>query len=180
VKKKGTTSPLVDAATAFDDELREYAKLAKAFLDSSLGTAKQLERVEETLGLIAACEERLTVTGQGLANAVSAARDEQERTAQAMLDHLPVVRERTELLKTLFAQFQALGAEAGALNQDTAKGGGPSALRDLAARVGSLAERAEAVAAQSREAGFGDLASQAHALAQQLAAAHKKLAGATL
>jgi hypothetical protein len=183
-KRPTQTSPLVEAALAFDEELAAYARLGELFVKSPLVSAKHLERATQTLGEVTACEERLAAAGQRLAQEVSAARDRQEGLAQAMVERLPALRERNERLAALLGELEALGAEAGALNASATethqRGGAAAVAGELGDRMLALATRAEEVAARAREAQFDELASQAHALHQQLLAATKKLQAASL
>jgi septal ring factor EnvC (AmiA/AmiB activator) len=183
-------APLVDAAAAFADELRSYALLSEAFQRLPLVSAKHLERINETLTQIAESEQRLGVCGQKMAQAVSAAREEQERLARATLDRIPAVKERTAQLGGLLARFEELGNEAAALNQtavsfDEAERAGEGGDQNARARVmldklRALAERAQEVTALARDAEFEELARRSHALYQQLFSAQKKLEMATV
>src|SRR5687768_230688 len=176
------TSELVEAAQAFDDELHAYAQLAETLIKTPLSTMRQLERIHETLAEIGACEERLGVTSQRLAAAVTGTRDKQQELARQMIERLPTIKERNEQLRALMGEFEALGNEASALNARAAELKGATdqiaATRELATQLEALASRAEQVAQRAREAHLEELASQAHALHQSLAAACKKLQAA--
>jgi septal ring factor EnvC (AmiA/AmiB activator) len=184
-KRKGPSSPLVDAAQGFADELETYAQLARTFVRSPLNSARQIERASDLLEEITTSEQRLSERGQALAAAVSAARDQQEAHATSMLEHLPTVRDRGVQLRDLLAGFEALGVEATDLNRAVAEiraaSGDDAAARTraLADRMLELAGRAETVSVTARDAAFEDLASQAHALHQQLLSACRKLQAAT-
>ena len=174
-KKPRTPSPLLEAAQAFDDALAAYAQLGDLFVKSPLTSTKHLERANQTLGEIGATEEKLAAAGQRLAQEIAAARDRQEALARAMVERLPAVRERNEALAALLAELRGLGAEATAVHQ-TAGITPPEVL----ARTEELAARAGEIAGRAREAQFEELATQAHALHQQLLAAVRKLQAATL
>jgi hypothetical protein len=178
-KRKGPTSPLVEAAQGFADALEAYAQLAKGFVRAPLHSARQIERASDLLEEITASEQRLSEAGQALAAAVTAARDEQEALATSMLEHLPVVRDRGQALRELLAGFEGLGAEAAELNREVAevRAGGQGAAA-IVERMLELAGRAEAVAVAARASEFEDLASQAHALHQSLLAAARRLQAA--
>jgi hypothetical protein len=180
MKKKGS-SPLVEAAQAFDDALDAHARACELFARAPLAGARQIERANELLTEIAAAEERLRDTGAALATAVGEARDRQERSAHEVLGKLPQIQERNTQLQALLADFGKLAEEAGALNNAAvAAAPGASAARDLAPRLTELAGRAAELAEAARGADFEELASQAHSLHQRMLAAAKKLASATL
>ena len=77
---KQDTSALVEAAAAFDSELATYTRLGKLFISTPLGSVKHLERANQTLGEIAASEEKLQAAGTALAQALGGVRAQQERT----------------------------------------------------------------------------------------------------
>jgi methyl-accepting chemotaxis protein len=182
-KKSPAESPLIEAVQAFEAELATYAQLSEAFQRAPLGSTKQLERANETLGNIAASEQRLGACGQRLAQAVGDARDQQERMARGTLDRVPAVKQRMEQLRGLLGQFEGLGKEASALNE-TAAGlskrppgseNQTDRARELTNQMFSLAQRAQELAASARAADFEELASRAHALHQQLLSGYHKL-----
>jgi hypothetical protein len=174
--KKKHDSALIEAARAFDEALDAHGRAAELFVRSSLSTTKQLERANELLGEIAAAEELLRERGAALGAAVSAARDRQEQAAGEVVARLPYLKERNLQLQSLLQTFQVLGVDAVELNT-SAPGSTPA---ELAARVTAMSERAAALAADARTSGFEELANQAHALHQRLAATARKLHGATL
>ena len=175
---------LVHAAQAFAEELHNYAQLSGAFQRAPLVSAKHLERINETLSQIAACEQRLGVCGQALAAAVAEARDEQEGMARATLERIPAIKARTEELGRLLGRFDQLGREAATVNEivgprarnPEAGASDPEIARELAAKLQALAKGAQEVTADARAAEFEELANQGHGLYQQLASALKKLA----
>lgn len=174
--KKKSPSPLVEAAQAFDDALEAHARASELFVRSPLASTKHIDRANELMNEIAAAEQLLGERGAALSAAITAARDRQLALAHQIVERLPEVKARNEQLLGLLEQYQALGGEAGAINA-TASTTPP---RELAAALIALSDRATALAAAARDAGFDELSSQAHALHQRLAAAAKKLQGATL
>jgi hypothetical protein len=182
--KRKSPSALLEAAQAFDDELGSYMSLSEAFQRAPLASSKNLERINELLGQIAASEQRLAVCGQRLADAVGAARERQEGQAKLTLERLPEVKARMDELRALMVQFEELGQQAGALNQTVVglgkTGGEPgpaqiSGARELAAHTLALSARASELAGAAKQASFEELAGRAHALHQQLLSAHHKL-----
>jgi hypothetical protein len=182
-KKTPPGSPLAEAVLAFEEELATYAQLSESFQRAPLTSTKQLERANETLGLIAASEQRLGACGQRLAEAVGGVRDRQQALARATLDRVPAVKARMEELRGLLARFEALGQEAAGLNETALALGKRSAevenqtarARELTEQMHALSLRAQELAGQARAASFEELANRAHALHQQLLSAHHRL-----
>ena len=87
-KRPTADAALVAAATAFEEQLAEYARLAELLLRTPLTSVKHLERANQVIEEIGATEERLGATGRGLAQAISDARDRQQALADQMVAHL--------------------------------------------------------------------------------------------
>lgn len=182
--KRTDESPLLVAAQAFDDELQSYTRLAELFIKSPLATTKHLDRINELLGEIAGCEQRLGETGRALVTALGSARQHQEQLAAGVVERLPAVRARNDQLRGLMSELEALGKEAAAISAESgdvprdAHGNVdvPKAQAlDIGTRILELAARASDVAAHARDAEFEELSNQAHALHQRLLAVGKKL-----
>lgn len=174
--KRKEPSALVEAAQAFDEALEAHVRAGELFVRSNLSTTKQLERANELLGEIAAAEKLLADRGAALAAAINAAHTRQQAAAKEIVDRIPAIKERNEQLQALLARFQTIGAEAGALNA----GAAASKPAELVATITSIADRAEALAADARTAGFDELAREAHSLHQRLASTARKLQSASL
>jgi hypothetical protein len=172
-KRGDPESKLVAAALAFDQQLSEYARLAELLLKTPLTGSKQLDRVNQTIGEIAATEEKLGLTGRDLAQAVAEARDHQQQLAERMVAHLPEIHRRNQEQQALIAELQQIGEVSREIT--LAATGGTAAVLEVEEKVTALAGRAEEVAVQARAAGFEELASQAHAIHQQLLAVGRKL-----
>jgi hypothetical protein len=175
-KRPAADAALVAAATAFDEQLTEYARLAELLLRTPLATVKHLERANQTIEEIGATETRLGETGRALALAISEARDRQQQLAEQMVAHLPSVQARNQALRDLITDLQQLAETVRAIN--SAASGGAGAL-DLEERVTQLAAAAETLAARARSDGFEEPATQAHALHQQMLAVQRKLRSVT-
>jgi hypothetical protein len=187
-KPKRLPSPLLEAAQAFEDELISYAHLSDSFARAPLDSARHLERASDILGQIAASEHRLGECGRRLADAVTGARDDQEKLAQRTIERVPLLKKRTADLAGLLKQLQELGGQAMGLNDTAAElsdkptevGAGSDTDRKARARqlseaIHGLSRQAQEVATSAKENDFEDIARQAHALHQQLLAAHRKL-----
>ncbi len=182
---KVESTPLVDAAAEFDTELSSYARLGELFLKAPLSSVKYLERANQLLGEIAACEERLQAAGQKLVKALAGSRDEQEKLATSVVAHVPAIQQRNARLQELMSELTGLAGEVGGLNtliQAKAENGDASVsptakdARDVSETVLGLSTRAEELAKVARDAEFEELSMQAHALHQRLQAIGKKLA----
>ncbi|HSD90593.1 MAG TPA: hypothetical protein VLB44_23875, partial [Kofleriaceae bacterium] len=101
-------SPLVQAATEFDEVLAVYARLGDLFLKTPLTMLKHLERANQTLGELADCEQRLQDTGKKLIDALTTARQKQEQLSQAVIDHAPTLQARNTRLRELMTQMGEL------------------------------------------------------------------------
>lgn len=175
---------LAAAAASFDEELTAYTRASDVFLKTPLASVKQLERANQSLTEIAACEERLQAAGQRMVAALSEARAHQEQLASAVVAHVPVVQTRNRQLNELMGELTGLAGEVGKLNavivahRDNGDASQPRTLdeaRDVSAALFALSERAEQVAVSARAAEFEELATQAHALHQRLQSIGKKL-----
>jgi len=181
---KHDLSALAEAATAFEAELAAYARLGKLFLETPLSSVKQLERANQTLAEIAACEERLQSAGQALVAALAGARQRQEQLARDVVAHVPAVQARNQRLQQLMGELGGLAGEVTNLNQslthrsengDSTQPPTADDARDVSSTILALSERAEQLARLAREAELEELHTQAHALHQRLQAIGKKL-----
>jgi chromosome segregation ATPase len=181
---KHEPSALTEAATAFDSELATYARLGKLFLETPLSSVKHLERANQTLAEIAACEERLQAAGQALVISLTAARQRQEELAKEVVAHVPAIQARNQRLQQFMSELGALAGEVSGLNQNISRRSGngdatqpPTAddARDVSSTILALSERAEQLARAALDAELEELHTQAHSLHQRLQAIGKKL-----
>jgi DNA anti-recombination protein RmuC len=175
-------SPLVQAATAFDEELAIYARLGELFLKTPLTTLKHLERANQTLGEIADCEQRLSDAGKRLIEALTGARQQQEQLSQSVVDYAPTVQARNTKLRELMQAMAELATDVQSVNALVLQKNGDQGADaskpdpgDVSSKVLALSERAETLANTCREAEFAELADQAHSLHQRLKAIGTKL-----
>jgi septal ring factor EnvC (AmiA/AmiB activator) len=175
---KPAASPLIDAAAAFDDVLAAYARLAERFVNAPLSSVKHLERANATLDEIAACEPRLQAAAQVLLGALGDARARQERLAGEVVARAPELERKNRELRTVMDDMTKLATEVGELNASITsqrdEADSPD-VADVAARVMAMSERAQQLAMTARDAGFDEVASQAHALHQRLLSIGKTL-----
>ncbi|HUS30329.1 MAG TPA: hypothetical protein VMZ53_17595 [Kofleriaceae bacterium] len=178
-------SPLIQAATEFDEALAVYSRLGDLFLKTPLSSLKHLERANQTLGELADCEQRLQDTGKKLIEALTAARQRQEQLSQDVIAQAPMLKERNAQLRELMTQMGALAADVQSVNALVSAKNGDQAqppdadAGEVSAKVLELSKRAEGLAASARDVDFAELADQAHSLHQRLKAIGMKLGKAT-
>ena len=175
-------SPLVQAATQFDEELAIYARLGELFLKTPLTSIKHIERANQTIGEIADCEQRLSDAGKRLIEALTAARQEQEVLSQKVVAHAPTLQARNAKLRELVTAMGELSTDVQTVNSEVLQKNGDQQQDaakpdpgDVSSKVLALSDRAEKLADTCREADFAELADQAHSLHQRLKAIGTKL-----
>ena len=176
------SSPLTEAAAAFDAELAVYARLGELFLKTPLTSLKQLERANQLIGEIADCEQRLQDAGKTLITALSAARGRQEGLSNQVVAHAPTVQARNTQLRDLMMSMGTLATDAAAINARVLSPEGdaskPPDTTDVSSAVLEIAERAAKLASDAHDAEFEELSQQAHSLHQRLKAIGQKLSKA--
>ena len=190
-KKPTETSPLVEAAGAFDETLRRFGALVESAGRAALDSGEGLARAAATLQKVAACEEEMQHRAQALSAALTAAREAQETHAQAISARALEVQKRTEDYASLLGRLEGVGNDATDLNavaqrlaaankidrQSPPETISPllSELGELDARMEGVAAAAQALAGDARAARFDDLARKTDALKQQLLAARNRV-----
>jgi hypothetical protein len=195
-RERGEPSPLLDAAEAFESELKRFARLTDSARKGPLGSQKALERAAESLKEVADCEEQMQAHARELMAALAAARDQQQAQADLLQRRAEEIRQRTNVYAELMKRFEALGKDAADLNAmgqrlstkkralgedgadaaDMAKDPELAAgLRELSDRMGDVGDIAHRLETAAREAEFEDIARQAESLRQQLLAARNKV-----
>ena len=181
---KSELTPLLAAATEFDEALAVYARLGQLFIKQPLGSVKHLERANQILGEIAECEQRLQDAGKGLITALSNARQTQETLASEVVAHAPKVQDRNTRLKELMTEMGQLATDAAAVSSQVVKPSGedvaPPDPGAVSESVLALSQRAEQLAATARDSEFEEVATQAHSLHQRLKVIAQKLQRAAL
>jgi hypothetical protein len=196
VDKKVARSGLVVAAEALEAELKRYEGLAEGLGRTPLSSQKALERSAATLKEVADCDDRLGVRARELVEAITAARERQQQQAQAVHARATELSERVEIWKELMLRYEGLSQQAAGVNaliqsslapavqsRKASPEGGPPELGEAAiagleeahARLGQIAEAAEALAEGAQTKGFPDVMREADAIRQQLLAARNKL-----
>jgi predicted nucleic acid-binding protein len=187
--EKPATSELMEAATAFDDELARFGRLVEAARTGPLNSQKHLQRAARAFEQLAESEQRLGVAAQTLVGALQTARQRQEAQAQAIQGRAREIEARTTVAAELLQRYGAVGQKAGELNAlvleiAAKKTNGSSepddavvaSLAKLRERMGEVADIAGGLVASAREADFEDIARQADSLRQQIASVGQKVA----
>jgi len=174
-------SPLAQAALALDEQLQQFEQLAAAAERIDLDSQRNIERAARAVNDAAECQDRVARDIGALMEALNAARDRNQASADRLRARGETVQRRTDEAGELLKRFAALGGEArevSALVQATAKQAGPSAIAQLGAIEAELGRIAEAAAELSRDANAArmtDLGGQANSLRQQMQAASNKV-----
>lgn len=188
-EEKQVQAGLIEAATAFDRELQEFARLAQAARRCPLDSQKNLQRIARTYQQVSQSEARLGAAAQALVAAIGAARERQQAQVVELQERAEEVRQRTAAASELLRRYAALGEEAAQLSaqvREAAERGreaGPgdagagliSSLTAVHQRMSQLAGDAQALMDDARTADFEDIARQADSLRQQLLSARSKL-----
>ncbi|BDG05442.1 hypothetical protein [Anaeromyxobacter oryzae] len=177
---------LAAAAAALEAELSALEALAREAARPSLTSRRAVEQSSARLGALASAEERLAPRLQALTAAFARIGARQQALADAVTARAAEIRDRRATLAALLERYDGLGrgaAEVNALARDAqaalGREDGPPAVLDLvpiADRVAALLDGARALSEASQASGFADLASEAHALEQQLLSMKNRLA----
>jgi hypothetical protein len=184
-----TKSPqgiLTTAAAAFEEELGRYEELCQALTGTPLDSQKGLQRSKGIMQECAETEQRLAERLNALLGAMRLSQTRQQKTMEETLAAARKVQERVAEFATLMERFAALGLRAKDVNDPVTdvlsrKASGALAgdllggLKDVAGRMGVIAEEAESTAKDARAAGWVDIAREADALRQQVQAARNRV-----
>jgi chromosome segregation ATPase len=182
----GGRSSLTEAAAALDAELREFEGKVELARKVKLTSEKNLARAAIATTDAARGQEKVVARLRALIEAIEAARARQEAQAGELQERAQdIVRRRDEFL-SLRERFDAVGAEARALNdwlqaapQPTGTAEGKAELlgrlREAEARMTRVIEGAGAVATACTEAGLEDVARDADSLQKQMQGARNRV-----
>jgi len=191
-KKPPETSPLVEAAEAFDESLRRFAALADGLRTTSLDSSHGLGRAADALKEVADCEEDLQSRARTLIGALGTAREAQEGQAELVRTRALEIQARSGEYAALLGRFEAIGVDAAELNtvtqrlasqrklseQGLSEGDVSSLLSELGEieeRMASVVSTSEGLANDARSAHFDELHRKTDALRQQLLAARNRI-----
>jgi hypothetical protein len=183
-----SSSPLIEAVSAFDAELERFARAASSACRRPLDSKRDLEKAAAAVAEAAAAEGGLQERAQALLAALQAAQGEQQTRAEALRVRAREIRDRVTVYEGLALRYHELGGDgaqlaeaAQKLNLTTRASEGVASaellvgLDELERRVSEVRATAHALAADARAATFDDVASDAHAVEQTLSALRNKL-----
>jgi len=179
-------SPLVEAVSHLEEELRRYEALTVEIEKSPISSEKTLTRAAKAVNEAAACRDRLMACVGSLAAAMNDVRLRQESSLVRMAEAARHVSERAQAFQGLLARYASLGEVAKALNVRAASivelRAGGAASGDVYDSVGELVlgmdraiAEADAVSTAAKDAAFEQIARDADALKQQMASARNRL-----
>jgi hypothetical protein len=186
MSKDSGLSPLVAAAAAVDEELREYDELAREAQRVSLDGEKALARAARVLSASTERQSRIQEKLQALVSEIEAARVRQQKSLDALVTVSRALEARATAFDALMRRFAEMGLSAQAIHRLSADlserkaAGAPEAelldgLRVVEEQMVAVAAFAEGIARDAEEGGWPEIARQADALRQQLRAAKNKL-----
>ncbi|HZU81666.1 MAG TPA: hypothetical protein VE987_02060 [Polyangiaceae bacterium] len=187
--KPNPTSPLVAAAAAVDQELREYDELAREAKRLELDGEKALGRAARLLEDATSRQSRIQEKLRSLVAEIEQARTRQQQSLDALVEVSQWLAARADQFDTLMKRFSALGEAAMAVNQLTTdlsarrSSGAPEAelldgLKALDEQMSAVVAHAEKLVDDAEEHRWPELARQADAVRQQVRAARGKLVAA--
>jgi uncharacterized coiled-coil DUF342 family protein len=184
--KNGRSSPLIQAAEAFDEQLARFDAAAETVKKAPLTSGKHLERAAEVLKEVASIDEKLGEQVRALVSVINDVRDRQQQQAAAVLERAQELQRRTNEFQALQEKYAGLGKVAGELNEALqtslqSAGGQPvpemaSTLSKVGERLGLAADEAQALANEAQEKEFSDMVRHADALRQQVLSTKNRLA----
>jgi hypothetical protein len=184
--KPNAIPPLVAAATAVDEELSQYDQLARDAKRVELDSEKSLARVARILEAATTRQPHIQEKLRALVREIEAAQGRQQASLDALVEVSRALAARAGELETLLGRFASLGESAKAVNQLTGelaarKSGGATdgelldGLRTLESRIETVIVDADGLAKDAEQNQWPDIARQADAIRQQVAAAKNKL-----
>ena len=176
-KPQKQTSAIVRAAEALENELEELETLSRTICKIRLDSEKNITKAARGLNEATTIPERL---GEKL-RALAAAMQEMQQRQQAALEPLTArateIQQRMQRLGEHMQAFAKLGEAAGQLTTllQSEQRESPSAIEQAEAQLAQIAEGARALFEQARADDFPDVARQADALKQRIAALRGRL-----
>jgi chromosome segregation ATPase len=180
-------SPLVAAAAAVDQELREYDDLAREAQRISLDGEKNLARAARVLSASTSRQPHIQEKLQTLVSEIEAARVRQQASLDALVEVSRALEARATDFDTLMKRFAGVGHSAQSIQRLTAEvaalksSGAPESqllegIRNLEEHMAVVVTDAEQLARDAEAQGWPEVARQADGVRQQVGAAKNKLA----
>jgi chromosome segregation ATPase len=176
-KTEKNVPELVLAAEALEAELAKLEGLSRAVRKIPLSSERSITRAAKELSETATLQERLAEGLQGLARAMARLQGRQQAALEPLAAFANAIQARMLRLSELMHDFAALGAaatEATTLIQATT-GDHSHIVAVVDEQLSKISEGARALLDAARADDFPDVAREAEALKQRLAALRKKL-----
>jgi hypothetical protein len=185
--KPNVASSLVAAASAVDEQLREYDQIAQDAKRVELDSEKALTRAARILENATTKQPQIQLKLRLLVGEIEAAQGRQQASLDALVEVSRALAARAAEFEGLLGRFATLGEAAKAINQltgelSTRKNDGASdselleGLRALESRIEAVIIEAQGLAKDAEENRWPEIARQADAIRQQVASAKNKLA----
>jgi chromosome segregation ATPase len=187
-KTDGSFTDLAEAARALARELQRFEEGAAHARRMPLDTQTGIERAAKATTETASGQEQVDRALGALVQAITAVRERHEANAAALQARGEEIRARAEQFGALFERWSALGEEGRLCNQLVQEAAArpratsPEANAELLAAILTIEERMSKLVDGARDLGkdaaqasITDVAEQAHALRQQVAAARNKV-----
>jgi hypothetical protein len=184
--KSTAVSPLVAAAAAVDEELREYDELAREAQRIVLDGEKALARAARVLASSTTRQPQIQAKLQVLVTEIEAARVRQQSSLDALVAVSHELEARATEFDGMMRRFADVGQSAQSIHKLTAElaalkaTGAPETallegLRKLEDEMLAVVEDAASLARDAGEKGWPEISRQAEAVRQQVGAAKNKL-----
>ncbi len=190
---KKTTSKLIEAAMALEEELRRMGGVAKEALRLPLDSERNLERTQEKLAELGTVDDKMQPLVNGLMSAVNELVQEQQAQAAAITERAEEFQRRSELFQQLMVRYAGLGQASQELNNivkafanlakqsdDTSAPAEAPSLDKIQELMALLVENAKELFQAARAEGFEEIARQSDQLRQQFLSARNKLTMVTV
>jgi hypothetical protein len=185
--KPNTQSPLVAAAAAVDEELREYEELAREARRIALDGEKGLARAARLLSESTTRQPRVQEKLKTLVGAIEGARVRQQESLDVLVEISRTLEARAGEFDALMKRFASVGESAQIIQQLTnavsakKNSGAPETelldgLRALEEHMRKVVVDAQELAREAERTGWPEMARQADSIEQQVRAAKNKLA----
>jgi DNA repair exonuclease SbcCD ATPase subunit len=170
-------SEIVHAAEALEEELAKLETLSRAVRKIRLDSEKNISRAARELNEAVGLPERLSEKLQALASAMQGLQERQQAALEPLALRATEIQQRMQRLGELMAAFALLGKTAGEVTStlQSADARSPATLEQVASQLTSIVDGARVLFEQARVEDFPEVAREADALKQRIAALRGKL-----
>jgi len=183
-KTNENESKLKAAVQALDDELDRFEQLAHSAHKTPLTSERNLEKAATAINQAAESQQRVHGHIQALIDAISAAREKHDKTAEELVKTRDEVQARGERFQAQLGKFAALGKEAADISgfvrqlgelKDKPNGEVVAQLSEVQGRMAKVVEGAAALGKEAEGENMEDLSRQCDSLKQQVQSALNKV-----